>query len=66
VGAIHAGTNVSEIAPIANDLKKLNCLRTRAPHRPSYDREESRLNRDHVKEAQRLTYKIIERLVERR
>ncbi len=64
--AAHAGGHVPEIVPIANDLKRLNSLRGRAVHRLSYDTEEARLNRDDVKEAQRLAYQVIERLVEKR
>jgi hypothetical protein len=59
VAAREAG-NLGEIAQVAADLKKLNSLRRSAAHRNPDDRE---LNRDDVKEAQGLVYKIIAQLV---
>jgi hypothetical protein len=54
-----------EIGRVLEELKTLNRLRNQAAHRSSYEDLTTPLNRADVKEAQRLAYDVIERLVQR-
>lgn len=62
--AAHVSRDVPPLAPIANDLERLNNLRARAAHRSSYDKDEG-LKKEDVEEVRRLTYRVIEKLEER-
>jgi hypothetical protein len=55
---------VSEVSPALERLESLNSLRRRAAHRASYDKREPPLKLPDAENARRLTYAIIEQLVE--
>jgi hypothetical protein len=66
-GAVYMGRHRerSEVAPALAELEELNSLRKRAAHRASYEAGETRLNKTHAINAQRLSYEVIERLIGR-